>query len=118
MKLLLHLLIIFNLSIFAQEKDEHDEENLSISSDIQAEIGFTFTTLKQMTLNNQIKAYGEVIPATKGFSTIGTLLSGRVEKITKGDKLFEISSLDVMELMDAYFSRKAELKREEKIILV
>ena len=122
MKYILLLLTILNIALFSQDKDyknEEDHDDLRISPSMFEEIGISFTSLKQMVLENQIKAYGEVISTNNGSSDVGTLLSGRIgtihvqlgQEVKKGDKLFEISSLEVMELMDNYFSRVAELKR-------
>ena len=118
-----YLMLFFTLILFAQEheNEEHHDE-LNVSPSLFKEIGITFTKLEHKVLEKHVKSYGEVIPSNNGFSEVGTLVSGRVGKIhvklgqfvNKGDKLFEVSSLEVMELMDDYFSTKAEFKRAEK----
>ena len=123
MKYILIILILLPLTIYAQdhESDENHSE-LKISAEMIKEIGITYTNLKKVDITHKIKAYGEVIPTSNGVSDVGTLLSGRVsnifirlgQSVNKGDKLFEISSIEVLELMDRYYTTKAELNRATK----
>jgi cobalt-zinc-cadmium efflux system membrane fusion protein len=122
MKYILILSIIINVSLFAQDgKSEIHHDELKISPDLFDEIGISFTSIKRMSLDKQIKVYGEIIPTVDGYSIVGTLISGRISKVyvnlgdevKKGQVLFEISSLEVMEIIDQYFSSQAELKRAQ-----
>ena len=123
MKFRMLILTLIHFTFFAQEhSSEENHTELKISTVMINELGITFTKVNKTFINQKIKAYGEVIATNNGESEVGTLLTGRVIKtyiklgqyVNKGDKLFEISSLEVLELIDKYYIAKAELNRATK----
>ena len=115
------VLILFIWAVSYAQTHAHEEKELHIQPHLLKEFGITFTSLKDVTPSYPDLFFGEIIPSINGSSVVSSLVSGKItqiyvtigQSVKKGDVLFQVSSLKIMELMDEYFSAEIDLFQAE-----